>query len=288
MKRTVLLVLLTMFSGCESPFAPRTLVERLRLLGIRAEPPEISPLGSTELGVLVADPAGGGRPLTCSWAVCLIDLGYSAAEIDCPGPGSYLLEGDCEGAHLDLPELAGWLAENGFDPEMLPEEIPEGADIDEVPLFVGVEVFAGDDYVRGIKRIGVNMTGEEFNSNPVLTGLRANGVDLGDSGLRADMGSRIELEPVIDEASREMYQRQGEEEDRLEDFLFSWFSTSGEFKDRRTILDVDPDGQRLDINEWDVSGDYALPGPGDLWLVVRDGRYGTDWLTLPIEVLEPD
>jgi hypothetical protein len=278
-----------LLASCSSPFPPQTLVERLRILDIRAEPPEVGPLDTVTLDALVADPAGEGRPLECYWAVCLVDLGWAAGDIDCPGGNSFPLDGDCQGANFNLPELVAWLTEQGYDIDDLPQDLPPELMEDSLPLFVGIEVRAGDESTRGIKRVRVNLSGDQPNTNPLLTGLEVDGEPL-ETGevVTVDLGADVELTPVADESTRQTYRRGEEDQDRLEDFLFSWYSTTGEFEDRRTILDVDSKGRRLDINDWKLRGEHAEQGPSKLWLIVRDGRYGTDWLEFSFEVTSSD
>jgi len=288
MKRIFTFWIVFMLAGCEGPFAPQTLVERLRILGIQAEPPESGPFDEITLNALVADPQGAGRQMECSWGVCLIDLGYAAKDIACPGPDSYMLEGDCSSARLYMPDLVEWLAEQGYGPPDLPEEIPEEYQQEDPPLFVGLEVLAGSERTSGIKRVTINLSGQEPNINPVLLGVEMDGQPLGEQPVSLPFGSQISLAPIVDESSRQTYRREGEDEDLLEDFLFSWFSTAGEFSERRTILDVDSHGERLDINEWTLDGEYTLPGPVTLWIIVRDGRFGTAWQEFSFEVLGPE
>lgn len=276
----VLLLLPAVVSGCGSPFPPETLVERLRVLGVRAAPPEAGPATIVELDALVADPAGAGRPVDCTWGVCLMDLGGEAKDIECPGEDSFPLEGGCDGVRLEMPALVAWLAEQGLDPEDLPDDMP----LEDLPLYVGLDVRAGTARTRAIKRILVTLEpGEDPNTNPVLEGLRADGQPVPPGGMRIATGSRVQLEPLSDPESRQSYvpddQQSGEP--ILEDFLFSWFSTCGAFEDQRTILDVSQDGTPLDRNVW------KLPKEAEactLWVVLRDGRYGIDWISFDFDI----
>lgn len=279
-----LLVLLMLFACSENPFPPQSLVERLRVLAVRADPPETDPFGTVELTALVADPQGQGRALQFSWAVCLLEFGTEASDIECPGPDSYPLPGEGPRTTLSLPDLLAWLVEKGIDLEQM-DELPEDMRPAEIPLYVGFEVTAGGlrpETTRAVKRVTVRIESqEEPNQNPVLEGLLVNGVAVTDDPMQIGSHPKVTLTPVADENTRQTYLRQGEQEERLEDFLFAWYSTAGEFKSRRTILEVDNRGNRLDENEWDLPGQA---GPVTLWLVVRDGRYGTDWLELRFEI----
>jgi hypothetical protein len=272
------LLLVCTVCACESPFPPSTLVERLRILGVRAQPPEADPFGEVQLSALVADPQGEGRPLHTRWAVCLVELGPVSADIECPGGESYPIEAEGLTATLSMPDLVAWLAEKGFDLDDLPENLP----VDDLPLYVGFEVVAGSERTRAIKRISVSMSlNETSNTNPVLVGLEADGQVVSDQVMGLTAGAEVDLVPLSDEGTRQTYRRKGEEQDRVEDFLFSWFSTAGEFGDRRTILDVDSDGNPLDENEWTLPEET---GPATLWLVVRDGRFGIDWLEFQFDI----
>jgi hypothetical protein len=275
-------------AGCGGQFAHITLVERLRILGIRAEPPEIDIFGEVELSALIADPGGEGRPLECTWAVCLFELSHLATDLPCPGPGSFYLSGDCDSATLRMTDLAAWLAEQGFPVDQFD---PENPPMEELPLIVGLLVQAGEEQTKGFKRIGVRLIDkeEEFNQNPGLLAVSVGGQrwEPGADPPEIVAGQKILVVPEADESTRQTYLREEDDLERLEDFQFSWFTTSGEFLHRRTLLEVDSHGQRLDTNTWKLPPDVLLP-EHTLWLVVRDGRYGTDWLEMPVLIRSPE
>jgi hypothetical protein len=276
-------------AGCGGDFAHITLVERLRILGIRAEPPEIDVFGEADLYALVADPHGEGRPLECTWAVCLFELGSVATDIPCPGPGSFYLAGDCNAATLRMTELAGWLAEQGFPVDQFDPDNPPP--MEELPLIVGLEVRAGTETTKGFKRIGIRLTAkeEEFNQNPGLLGVSIGGTrwEPGADPPEVAAGQKILVVPEADESTRQIYVREEDDVERLEDFVFSWFGTSGEFLYRRTLLGIDSHGERLDVNTWRLPAEVRLT-EHTLWLVIRDGRYGTDWIEVPVSIRSPE
>ena len=293
MRRLILifsLLLTLVMTSCGGQFAHITLVERLRLLGIKAEPPEIDVFGEVQLSALVADPAGEGRPVECTWAVCLFELSHLATDLNCPGPGSFYLSGDCDSATLRMTELAAWLAEQGIPVDDIDPQNPP-TDMEELPLIVGLEVRAGEEQTSGFKRIGVRLVEkeEEFNLNPQLLGITIGGTrwEPGGDPVPVTAGQKILVVPEADESTRQNYRRVDDDEDRLEDFMFSWFTTSGEFLFRRTLLEIDSHGQRLDTNTWKLPPDVLVP-EHKLWLVVRDGRYGTDWLEVPLLIQPPE
>ena len=278
-------VLVFLAVGCGGQFAHITLVERLRILGIRAEPPEIDIFGQVDLSALIADPQGEGRPLACTWAVCLFELGNVATDIPCPGPGSFYLSGDCDSVTLRMTDLAAWLTEQGFPVDQFD---PDNPPMEELPLIVGLQVQAGTEQTKGFKRIGVRLVAgeEEPNLNPLLLSVTIGGTrwEPGDDPVEQAADQKILVVPEADESTRQTYVRKEDDIERLEDFVFSWFTTSGEFLHRRTMLETDSHGQRLDTNTWRLPENILGP-ENTLWLVVRDGRYGTDWLEVPVEIL---
>jgi len=270
-------------SGCESPFSPPTLVEKLRILGIQAEPPTLpwQALASDQtvsLRALVADPLGEGRTLRYSWALCFLSLDRLAGGISCPGPGDFPLPDEGPTAQIHLGELQAWMNDNGASLDL--SSLMPGSSF---PVFVGLEVEGDEERVRALKRIEVGTTaGEEANANPRLLGIEINGQAMTEATGVLPEARKVELSPVVDQASRQVYLREGETEARDEDFLFSWFATAGEFADRRTILEADPKGVRLDQNQWTLP-EKGVEGPVTLWVVLRDGRLGEDWLQRTFE-----
>jgi len=268
-------IALALAAGCGSPFPPDSLVERLRVLAVQADPPEVGLEGSVALSALVADPGGGGRPLVFTWALCFVELTYSAQDLPCPGPDSYPIAGAGATAALSLPEVLSWLQARG-----LPGDLPIPEDLTELPLLLGLRVEAGTEAVRAIKRLTLRLAGtEEANANPRWVEVVPLGDAPGWDGLTLPAGASLKLRPEIDPASRQRYRRPGESLERTEEFLFSWFTTAGEFEDTRTILAEDSPG--LDLNTWTAPEE---PGPVTFWVVARDGRNGISWLQRSLEV----
>ncbi len=66
----VALACLTLTLGCQPDFRPETLVENLRVLGIRAEPADLKPAERTRLDSLIVDPSRPGKSPTVLWLAC--------------------------------------------------------------------------------------------------------------------------------------------------------------------------------------------------------------------------
>lgn len=106
MRLRTLATMAFVLAGCGESFDPPSLVTDLRLLAVRAEPPEIAPGGATSarLGALVADPRHAAEPRE-----------VSVVYLSCtPSPGS--LEANVCG-----------LIETYADPARLPELLAAGA-----------------------------------------------------------------------------------------------------------------------------------------------------------------
>lgn len=286
-----LLSLLILVYGCGNPFPPRTLVERLRVLGIKSEPADTDLQGSVELSALVVDKTHLTDPYSASWIVCSPGGDYNTSAAACWSSGYYSLPaGACSpdsgvcSTQLSMPQLIDWLAPQlsslGIDITTITSNISQ------VDIWIGFTVTIGDIEVQAIKRLPVHLPGDTTppNNNPVLTGLNVNGASAGSDPIQLPAGSKITLKPLVDEYSRDTFTPSGESP-RQEDFVFSWFSTNGEFDFSRTISSHDNLDNGLDENKWSIP--KTLPSDqsadGFLWLVVRDGRFGTDWKTFPTQ-----
>jgi hypothetical protein len=285
------LLAVALASGCDNPFPDETLVERLRLLAVAAEPPEVGVTGTLAFEALVADPAGQGRPRELTWGVCFFELGYAASDVDCPGPESFPLRAEGDRAELSVPELAAWLLE-----QELPADpgAPGGEWPDKVSLYVGLAVEAPPlegqaepERVRALKRFSLRLAGEGTpNRNPGILGLTLDGLpweqSLGPGGVPVLFAeSEHQLRPEVLAGSIETYTAGEPPVERQETLLFSWFSTGGEFRDQRTVLDPllfeDLTRNRMKAPK--------EPGRYDLWVVVRDDRLGASWWQAAYEVV---
>jgi hypothetical protein len=271
-------ILVVFLCGCGSPFPPITQVDRLRILAIKAEPPEVGTSEETLFSVLVADPQGGGRELGYTFAVCWTQLGYEASDISCPGPDSYVIHSEGATARLSLPDLLMWMEEQGLTFPVEGIELPS-----KVNLLIGLQVEGGGDRVRAIKRLTVRLKEDgEPNRNPVMDALRIGDQLLGGDPYPVPAGQTIDLIPVLAAGSQQWFRPEGDPNDRLEDALFSWYSTAGKYSDAFTILDVDTHGKPLEINSWKAPVEI---GPIQIWVVVHDGRFGEDWIERSIIVV---
>jgi hypothetical protein len=254
MRRFVLSLLLLV--ACGSSFAPVSLVTGLRLLGVRAEPPELRPGGSAELTALVADPKGGGREVSILWARCdppgvLTDL------LACQKP-EYLTP---LGSGLDLRVQA---------PADYLTTGPRGS-VEERILFLVLLVQAGNESIAAFKQVNVTSQDRPLNQNPKLSGVRATLPESDAAIQEAAPGATVRFIGSWEPASAEDYLKDGET--KKEEMSLDWFATAGSW-DRNATVD-DPQ------NLWTAPTDRQTV---QFWLVLRDGRNGTDSTSFTLEV----
>lgn len=300
MRRALLVVAVTLSSGCGVQFSPETLVDTLRVLSLTAEPPEVAPGEPTTLGVLYADPSRVGEPNTIIWVGCEPDpqdLGRSACNdasilvkpsliTDYP-PGLQL---------LGFGPTATYRASAGvFDPLGPDDPIRQSGSVGQVLAIV----LEGDipltatgpelaDLFRKVEtkelravislsRVLVSERAQK-NRNPVVEGLTFDGAPL-PTGARLQVrpGQEVHLGVSVPDASRETWveQQPSGPVEKREAVVGAWYSTHGRFSRER--FDV----AAPDDTTFTAPGSAAFPEDpvpekrlGQLWLVLRDSRGG--------------
>lgn len=295
MTRTLLLPLLLVtactLNGDEYP-RPRdlpssTLVDRPRVLAIRAEPPELAPGERAVMSALLADPTGeidlqlwlACPPERSSSFGCLVDLSVLDGE---PTPEELAAAGvigfvpglppvlDVPATALDaVPEEDRedgiyWTAQvMGF-----PEAALSGDEVD----FNSVE--------SAYKRVVVS-TQASPNQNPDVAGLRVDDLLLpAQATLEVDAGASYALSVVLADDAVETYDYvtpDGVAELREEAPFVLWYATGGEWYNGTALYPALSDF-------WTAPNE---PGAeGTLWAVVRDRRGGMGWWAQPWRVVE--
>ena len=215
------------------------LVDRLRILGIRSEPLE-APAGTTvTITAFVADTKGEGRAITYIWGVCPQEKGG--------GTG-------CT-SETDLMRIGfGITPEVGYT-------LPAGVTGTTV---VGLMVTAGTEYEMGFKRVFVSDSSSP-NQNPKIDQFLIVGTECTETTCIGGDTMTMTVKATSD--SVEIH------DSRREKMFFSWFVTGGELKEEITIGETGK-------NEWrskDSKGNKVTETT--LYLVLRDGRGGIDWMT---------
>ncbi len=269
---------LLLASGCRSSNDdPASFVTGLRLLAIRAEPPEVAPGEMSTLSALVVDTEG--RTIDIAWSICeKLPLPGDALSLDCAAAdaGTTLAPiGDGTQVQLTMPPLT-------------PSELglPDSSGGFYLPIIA--HVTAGTDTVIASYRLRLK-TGATANQNPMLADVSHviyvdGGTSAGDAGaplidplddqnpLVVHANDQIRLRATFTDASEEHYTMTlGGTRMVTEALSISWFATAGQFSDDQTGADLPDTTLKLDEH---------LPAAGtpiDLWVVGRDERGGTDF-----------
>jgi hypothetical protein len=78
--RLVLMVVLGLIAGCDNDLPVASFVDKLRVLAVQADPPEVAPGARSKLQVLAVEPArpqGPTAPLSAVWLACRLSPGVS-------------------------------------------------------------------------------------------------------------------------------------------------------------------------------------------------------------------
>ena len=283
-------VVLAALVGCSSNDDPASYVTGLRVLAIKAEPPEAPVGGTSTLTALAIDTAG--TPIDISWAQCL----------DPPLSGQSL-NPDCitnDSADYLRPVGSG-LSVMTTMPMIDPTHLgrPDASGGVYLPLIA--RIVSGTDSLTAthLLRLG---RGASPNHNPSLSGL-FQVTDAGDGGagqvvslddampLVVHAGDEITLRATFMPGSAESYQVEDGDPSTTpprtltETLSVSWFSTAGDFSAASSGADV-PD-TILHLKQTRNGPSLHVPASGssiDLWVVARDERGGADYLHRSLRV----
>lgn len=300
MRRLVFLLALTASSACSDKEAvvlqPASLVDKLRVLAIKAEPPEAAPGEIISLTALVADPLENRRNTGHLWVMCDPsvegELGNACAQQDTLR--SFDLEALPEGVNI-FPlffNFAFYRAPWGILDQLEEEERRRGmtATVLLVAWEGGSQEQLQDPSILkqlAIKRIRIAEPQETPNRNPVLEAVTIDGQPFGETDEpRVKAGGTITLSASSTEDSVEVFERvlpDGTVVEQSEQNVFSWYTRGGRFT------------QGLEYSSRTESGDpigLELPELGTqpddrlhIWVVLRDARGGTDWAKRTLQLV---
>ncbi len=340
-------------AGCTSFQDPST-VRDLRVLAIGSEPTEIilsaaapeevaaAAIPAIAITPLIADPAGGGRPLTVTVSACANDPGAASPPSNGSDPTGFPSGGArttvgsalCEAAPTELPIAAdvdlgtqpsvvarlpaAWVAEAFLRDKFKGADgrIYGGSDLG-MPIVFQVTARAGDQVVKAIKRVTFWMRplrdDQVPNASPQLSSVRAwdrrdettaepradavvpldEGVplDVPEDGLWIEPAA-AEAQPyvtaVIDRLTGEVVPH----DIPRETIRYGFYATAGTFTPFETSSEPPPGVQvstRVHIESKYEPPPLAERPAGEsllvkVWIVARDERGGTSWLTRSLSV----
>ena len=252
-------------AACQSfPDPPVSYVAGLRVLGIKAEPPEV-PVGATsDLTTLAVDTRGNA--IAAAWTECFMPpLAGEAVNTDCvaaPPPAT----SQAIGGGLDITVTM---------PQVTAESLgaPDASGGVYFPFVA--QVTGGADEVTAVYRLRLAQS-ESVNHNPTISSL----INTDAAGIAAPLdpqtptpvsaGDALALSVTLAPGSEETYVS-GDGSTVTEVVTTSWFCTAGALSVEKTS-DAQPQ-TTLQLNQ-------RLPASGsmiDLWAVARDERGGTDY-----------
>ncbi len=284
MRRALVAALaLAAVAGCGRTFDPASFVDKLRLLAVKAEPPDI-PFGATTTLTATAANPGGSAP-TITWDACLLAPPPASGQSfnqDCvtlpDGDPALVPFGVGDSVTATMPMLSMSMIglpdqTNGF---YLPVRVKLDADGGSLVSLYGLRIYLGA------------LTPNAPNQNPALTGIFT--VPSADAGADQETpldeanplvvhdGDQIDLRALVTPESAETYQvfdgdpRTTPPRTVTETVRMSWFTTAGEFTNDVTGIDTPDTTLKLDKHQ---------PASGatiDVWVVARDERGGSDVL----------
>jgi hypothetical protein len=270
MKRCAPLLTLLLAAACPS-LEEQTHVSKLRVLGVRADPPELllqadAGLPATTLTALAVTPDGPAQSV--KFALCTQITGTPDPALDCPGDAGIDLPAEGPlAARLDLADprilafAAAQLDAGVLDAGGLELTLDQG-----VPLLIGFSASNGAQDSGGFATLTLRTPARgAADVNPEITAL-----DVGDGG-DVLAGQIVRLQPQT-----------APKDDPAKRYLFSFFATAGSIDSLHT---TDTTGSGQSEPTW---VQWTAPDAHDagvrLWVVLRDGRGGTAWLEKQVQV----
>ncbi len=295
--------LLVASAGCDS-FEPASYVQTLRVLAIRADPPEIPSGAESQLTPLVANfgvgaDAGLAEPVTYEWALCNL-IPRAGVDID-----PACVDSDDPAVMTALPTLANGTTRMTMPTRTLTQfGAPDPTGGFYVP--VRLRIHNGTETVTAFDRVRWQAGFVPPNNNPTLASVSYVPTDT--DGELPDLGQTVALEPLPDDSmpalqlarggklrfraaaapgSAETYTtfvgdpRQLMTTQATELVRFFWYTSAGKVNNQVTGEER-PDTV-LDTTEFMSSLD-GREGALDVWVVAREERGGNDFLHRRIQI----
>jgi hypothetical protein len=291
-QQALALLALPLLAGCivgDGKYArPRDLpdqwlVDRMRILGVKPEPPEARPGQPVSFSALLADPNGEADVVI--WFACE-EAGGAGCDVD--------LDALPENPTPEQLAEAGVIgAEPGFAPVYVPpadilDALPAEDRLEGLTVTVQLAAFpaetggeTGVDLYNqaevGYKRLVVSEAATP-NANPWFSSFTVDGFEAPpDAAVEVDAGEQYELGVTIPEEAVETYTyvtTDGVSEERVEEPYVTWYVTGGSLDEYWTL------------HPYTQATWRAPDSPGEvvIYAVVRDRRGGTAWHAQPLTI----
>lgn len=290
-RRAALIGLAALAAACDAGFETPSIVVDLRVIGMKAEPPEVvfdfdpdqpmpPMLEDVDVTALLVNP-GDGRQL--EWEMVACPPTQSARCDDPEEPYKTLTPVTTAGAE----PFTGTLV---MDPLLLEAAVRADDLAGFGGIAVQVELWAkpvgaaesAAIYASKLVLYAPRVPAERVaNTNPYLAELQADGVTFPtDACLPVAAGQELELLPVEPAGVRETYVLptfDGGTRTITENLTYSWFATDGDFTAERTGGPIDLFGNVPPLDTTWRAPDVDAATTVRLWVVVRDERLGMSW-----------
>tara|TARA_R110002096_G_scaffold436061_1_gene666643 strand:- start:32084 stop:33022 length:939 start_codon:yes stop_codon:yes gene_type:complete len=294
--------------GCADEFSDYNQVDKLRVLAIRAEPPDLLFEDETTLEALVV----GDDVASYEWSWCPFSFSDSF-EGECPVPEEEFrqLVADLGGEEDPPPYLLGTGAsqpyKNLIPPALLDLfctqlgeiELPEGFEIPpcngrfEISLRLAVQGQGGESIVTTTHLSLIYEDGLVPNQNPTITGGEMSVRGAPPFAFSEDTVTMVArdveyaVDVVVPESSIETFpDEEAESGETLERLTMSWFYEAGSMdKSRSSYIDGFTDLANLGSNAYTTpSADELERDDTKLFFVLRDDRGGIGWFIAQLEL----
>lgn len=295
-------------AGCqEIDWEEYSEVTKLRILAIRAEPPEIGPGEVAEIDALVTNPQGD--PVTLAWELCFLTDGPDAEYACLLDPesgetlGVPLGTGDSVSVAYDLVDAFAGDLEAICD-EILQADVPEFVSLPDctrgLEVTIRLTATSGGDREVAVKRLVLLLEDEaardDVNVNPTLGGLIVDGQSAASGPVSVDViiEDPVRLQALVNADEAQTYEAPDPDDDtaRLdaegEVLSIAWFATHGRFDRETTFYQVDVvEAAELQANSLNLRKGGLPAVAGDevtIWAVLRDDRGGVDFASWTVIV----
>jgi hypothetical protein len=299
-----LLLSCALSGGCGEGLPSPAVIEKLRLLALPADRPEVHPGQGTNVRALWVDGREPGlREIHFLWRLCREGADREPRSCLDPARGIEIRAGTAsQGA--DSVDLSGELLRN--EPlsieetfttyfvllVMCPQDPPQYHSGLRQYICPSEQEVANEhrEGIQAIRRLTVRSAGEPLNQNPVIARVQIDGVDLppqtetvgvspcpmDSQGADGCEGVRFTVFPTPESVETRP-------DGMLEPLFVSFFVTAGSTdRPRAVVSEEDPTGQAGSLTGlWYPP---TMSGPVRVWLVLRDGRGGDSYRTFIADV----
>lgn len=294
-RRTWTLAALLLIPSCSNDFAPYSQLDRLRLMGVSASPPNPSAGETCQLSALTFAP--DDRPIALRWSFCpvVVDAktGYSCpltetASRDILGasvPFDLGTASTTSFTHLFAADVLAAVCRYGIDGDGLSTTVncDQG-----YPVSILLDVATADDALRAAFTVFLPASSTpDQNANPTVLQLALAGQELAEEpiavvlaeGQAVDLTARLSLDAS---EMRPIPPAEGGAGQRRERLTLSWFADAGRMDQDRTVyIDGETTMEAATRNRWTPPRrtDPSTQTLVRFAVVVRDDRGGVGWLT---------